>query len=120
MRTARLLAAVSVAVIAQALTPRASWSRIKAAWKLLSTPHERADFWTVYRRYRCCKKCPVFYKPLRTCGSPLNKEFRRLGCYCSMENKSGLKSASCWADDNLGADSNFGWISHTSRAKLNP
>ena len=112
MRIARLLAAIAAAIIATAMTPHASWNRILAAIRLFLQPFERTDFWTVYRRYRACNKCPIFYRPLRTCGSPLNKDFRGLGCYCSLESKTGIKAATCWADDNLGTDSTFGWNSH--------
>jgi len=109
MRTVRFIAAVIVAAAACISSPRQSWSRIRAAVVLLSKPYERADFWAVYRRYRTCRKCPIFYKPLRTCGTPLDKELRGLGCYCSCEVKPGIKSATCWADDNLGEDAKFGW-----------
>jgi hypothetical protein len=82
---------------------------MRAALKLVMSPMERTDFWTVYRQYRACRRCPIFYHPLRTCGSPLDKDFRGLGCYCSMEKKVGIKSATCWGDDNLGNDFEFGW-----------
>lgn len=114
MRILRFIAAVAVAAISSAWSPVRSFRRVWAAWILFVSPKERADFWTVYRRYRTCIKCPLFYKPLRTCGTPLDKEFRGLGCYCSVEAKNGIKSATCWADDNLGDDATFGW---KSRAK---
>ena len=111
VRTIRFIAAVIAAVIAVSLSPVKSSRRIWAAWKLLVCPKQRAPFWTVYRRYRACRHCPVFYPPLRTCGSPLDKDLRGLGCLCSMESKSGIKQATCWGDDNLGQDFKFGWIS---------
>lgn len=112
----RFVAAVCVAVIASALSPSKSFSRVWAAWRLLVSPKKRADFWIVYRRYRTCRKCPVFYAPLRTCGTPLTKEFRGLGCYCSMESKSGIRDATCWADDSLHEPADFGWKMNATRA----
>jgi hypothetical protein len=111
MRTIRLLSALAVAVIACILSPAKSASRIRAAWFLWLKPMTQAPFWLTYRRYRACRHCPVFYPPLRTCGSPLSKEFRGLGCYCSTEIKCGILNASCWGDD-ISTQFTFGWRSH--------
>jgi hypothetical protein len=49
-----------------------------------------------------CEKCPLFYKPLRTCGSPLLKtpesrdhNGKPMGCFCFMPLKSKTE-CNCW------------------------
>lgn len=43
-----------------------------------------------------CQKCPLFYRPLGTCGSPLDEENPDLGCWCHCRTKNKLKGATCW------------------------
>jgi hypothetical protein len=112
MRKARIISAIAIAIFASALSPVKSASRIHAAVKLFLSPPQPAPFWLTYRRFRRCHKCPLFFEPLKTCGSPLSKDLRGLGCYCSMESKSGILVAACWGDENLGSDFSFGWRSH--------
>lgn len=60
-------------------------------------------------RYHICERCPLFYAPLRTCGSPLKRDLRRLGCWCYLPEKAKLLSAKCWIDDELGELDDLGW-----------
>lgn len=58
----------------------------------------------------CKTKCPVYFKPLGTCGSPLKRGDDKRGCYCHMETKAELED-NCWAyDRDQGEGQNyFGW-----------
>lgn len=60
------------------------------------------------RRMSACHECPVFYKRLQTCGSPLSKELKGLGCSCFLPVKSRYVNSSCWIDDNV-SECEHGW-----------
>lgn len=52
------------------------------------------------KRLKICESCPIYFHPLRTCGSPLMKygeikppqHLMNAGCHCYMPLKSRLKS----------------------------
>lgn len=55
------------------------------------------------RRLNICSDCPLFFRPLRTCGTPLrfltkNKRFG--GCWCYMPFKAMNIDSECWLDEN--------------------
>jgi hypothetical protein len=66
----------------------------------------RADIETRQRRMAFCRQCPIFYKPLQTCGSPLTAD-KDLGCYCHMPTKARLRAARCWLYDETAGQ--MGW-----------
>jgi hypothetical protein len=104
-RRARLSAALLVAAAYSATHPAASFRRVAnaiAAWVRFARARKRTPFWKTYRRYRACSGCPLFYKPLRTCGSPLDGDLTDLGCWCNMEAKAPMPESTCWMGDNLG------------------
>ena len=71
-------------------------------------------------RLETCRKCPVFYAPLETCGSPLRKESRGLGCYCFQPVKVRLCDATCWLDDNIEPGYSGGWQHAIASARSGP
>lgn len=68
-------------------------------------------------RLRACRGCPVFFAPLQTCGSPLSKELRDVGCYCQVEAKSRIVDATCWLDEQLSDEFGdaYGWRAAEAR-----
>jgi len=60
------------------------------------------------KRSAACRACPVFYKPLQTCGSPLDKDTRGLGCYCYLPEKVKLPESRCWLDEHS-PHRDYGW-----------
>ncbi len=108
-RTRRIIVALVVGAVYR--MPDMSVKEIaKAAWSILRAlvwRGKRVDRWTYYKRLRCCFACPIFFKPLRTCGSPLAPDHPELGCSCEMERKAGLPKAKCWARENT--DLELGW-----------
>ena len=64
----------------------------------------------VARRLSVCRKCPMYFAPLGTCGSPLfsfNIEGFR-GCHCHCETKAGTKT-NCPAYDHFKGRTIVGW-----------
>lgn len=111
MKYLRFGAAIIVGLIGSALvkdgpvTIRGIISMLKA----LARP-ERAPAGKVACRLAACERCVIYYKPLRTCGTPLrNGEDRLLGCWCDMEVKATLETAGCWLRDEKGSLN--GWSS---------
>lgn len=108
---ARLSAALLVAGVFSLSRPRAGWARIAAAfkvWTRFAADPRRAPRWIYYGRVRACLRCPMLYKPLRTCGSPLAKELRDLGCWCHVEHMASVAAEDCWYREQ-GGDDQFGW-----------
>lgn len=107
-RTRRLAVAVAVAVMYRAprMGPRAFFKATYAVARALLWRGRRVDRWMYYRRLRWCFGCPVFFRPLRTCGSPFAAD-PNLGCACAMEQKAALPDATCWGNENT--DLQFGW-----------
>ena len=90
----------------------------------LRAPQEVPDE-LVQERLGVCRKCPVFFAPLQSCGSPLREIMRRLrslrsgspenspaspkilrGCFCHLPTKARLHE-NCWAYDERLPD--LGW-----------
>lgn len=115
MRKLRIVTAFVVAIGSCILSPRKSWSRISGTsallWNVARGKMHWADPFTAAARYKKCEACPIFYKPLHTCGSPFDREMKGTGCFCSMDYKKNIREATCWGDDNLGEDFKFGWHS---------
>jgi hypothetical protein len=99
-------------------------AQAKGLWQEIRLPQQVSDE-TVAERMRVCRNCPVFFKPLQTCGSPLQKRSRvmlriesfnkshlhpdgnlltqiglqpQVGCFCFMPSKSRIRE-NCWAYD---------------------
>lgn len=110
-RNRRFAAAILIALLYKTpdLSPRELWkSAVFLLRAFVPWPRRRVDRWLYYRRLRCCFKCPVFYAPLRTCGSPLNPGYESEGCACAMEVKAADPKATCFADEHDILD--IGWI----------
>ena len=69
-------------------------------------------------RLAACEKCPFFYAPLKTCGSPLGSKetewyngntnrTEQAGCYCYMPVKVRDPQSVCWLHEQ-GVD-DMGW-----------
>jgi hypothetical protein len=70
---------------------------------------DRVDNGTAANRLAVCQQCPLWFKPLGTCGSPLRRKDGDLGCWCWMRAKSKLLGAHCWLDEQ-GIDAPpYGW-----------
>lgn len=61
------------------------------------------------RRLAVCRQCVLFYRPLQTCGSPLRKELRSLGCYCNQEAAAWFREKTCYLDEIYPEESHYGW-----------
>lgn len=78
------------------------WKTVKLAVYLLrSLPMVSPRLWR--SRMRKCMRCPVYYRPLRTCGRTPDA-----GCRCSMPLKALLRGAECWANQE-GVTNLKGW-----------
>ncbi len=107
----RLSTALLVAGLFSLTTPRESWPRIAAAFRMWldwARDPKPAPFWIYVGRYLKCRRCVFFFYPTRTCGSALSKELRRDGCGCNMEVKCSILEADCWAREQ-GVDDSLGW-----------
>lgn len=106
----RLCAAIIVAALATDIFDGAAYRRIwraLALWWGAMDKGAQVDELEYYRRIVICEGCPLFYRPLRTCGSPMQNA--DLGCWCQMDAKARLKDATCWLDDSLGEGARWGW-----------
>lgn len=82
----------------------------KALWgiaRALTARRGKASKRLVRARLEHCESCPLFYSPLRTCGSPLMEGHEDLGCWCFMNAKAQDPKATCWA--NHETDLDIGW-----------
>lgn len=116
-RKLRLSRALLVAAWFSVKTPRAAAGRVRSAlatWFRFARDPEGTEFWSYFRHLRTCYKCPLFYKPLRTCGSPLDKKLDGLGCWCYMPEKAAMAQASCWLDIHAPGNTT-GWIDRDAR-----
>lgn len=67
---------------------------------------------TFKKRMAACRECPVFHKPLGTCGNALKPKWYiegvvAEGCFCHMKTKAKLAAATCWLDDHSGVRVNW-------------
>lgn len=79
---------------------------IRAAFNKPEVPHELTA-----KRLYACQKCPLFYAPLRTCGSPMMAKTwlnpnDPMGCFCQMEVKA-TTLCNCWLADQTRGEQ--GW-----------
>lgn len=70
---------------------------------------------TVRERLAACHACPLWFEPLSTCGSPLDRGFNDistvndpLGCWCHMPTKAKSEE-NCWLYDQFKHDTGMGW-----------
>lgn len=92
-------------------------ARIRNALKvllgILKDPSAKVSPDIYQRRLRTCQKCPIFYKPLQTCGSPIKRELRGVGCYCYQPESARYAAKCCWLDDTLWPDvDGHGWYAN--------
>jgi len=107
----RLLLAFTVAIVFGLLTWNKPFIRFRDFWRLMHDilhADKVTPLW-YQNRMEVCSKCPVFFNPLRTCGSPLRWRDRDLGCWCSMEAKAKLTHATCWLRMHETRRTGFGW-----------
>lgn len=101
MTTLRLILAILVACYGMLREFKNPWPRVRGFWFTiwdgLRQPKTQATRYE--HRLAICRKCPIFYPPLQTCGSPLSED-PSLGCWCNMEIKAKLLHASCWTRDH--------------------
>jgi hypothetical protein len=95
--------ALLVAALFSDITERGTWRKVRAAvtlWFKLIEDGKRVPASKLASRLAICARCPVFYKPLGTCGTPLIRELHDLGCWCRMAEKAKFERAQCWLDEN--------------------
>lgn len=85
------------------------WSRARDAFWLAwdSRMAPKVDASELLARNKACSDCPIHYRPLMTCGSPMAGD-TSLGCWCFMPFKSRMKHARCWLRIR-GSTSQWGW-----------
>lgn len=74
-------------------------SRLSQVLDALSGKTPRVSAELCRARLESCRKCPIFFAPLQTCGSPLQDGprvcGRQPGCYCFMPLKARYE-CNCW------------------------
>lgn len=111
MMKLRFCAALLVAAAFTNPFSAAAWAKVWRAinlWFDYGRGPKRAPNELYELRLAACRECPIFYAPLQTCGSPLRKDLRGLGCYCNMPAKARFFYADCWLRENTG-DGDCGW-----------
>lgn len=111
----QLSKALTVAAFFSLSSPRTAYGRFSAAFKvwLKWAQHStKTPFFIYYQRIRTCHRCPIFYAPLATCGSPLSKDLNEMGCWCHMPTKAAIIDANCWTREQ-GIDD--GWSDDLTR-----
>ena len=92
---------------------RQGWCRIGKAfglWLGLVRHHEkRVSLRRLERRLETCRKCPIYFKPLQTCGSPVIKRLRRVGCWCYCPESAKLNEKKCFLDSDIEPGYPGGW-----------
>lgn len=103
MKYLRLITAITVGLAAWPFTKNAPIT-LPGVWSMLMAlaRFKRASKMKSAIRLGHCANCPLLYKPLMTCGSPLRWKHRELGCWCQMEVKASLPNAGCWLRDEHG------------------
>ena len=77
-------------------------------------------------RLEVCRKCPIFYAPTQTCGSPFSKarvRCRPAGCLCFMPFKVKFEG-NCWLweeleDERLTPEQTREWLFAGWKGRLN-
>ena len=112
-----LFCALLVAALGTLAQPKSTWEQLRAAFRAFVSYAEGgqdASHWLYYGRMRQCFRYPLFYKPLRTCGTPLKKSLRDVGCHCSMPFKASMIYGSCWIRTDA-PTSPHGWPANLCR-----
>lgn len=108
-----LLVAAAFTDVLSATAWRRVWSALALWVGLLRKPDAWASAELAERRLAACRECPVFYRRLETCGSPLHGEWPEAGCWCYMPEAVKVAGKTCWLDenypDNAAPD---GWKAH--------
>ena len=111
----QFFAALMVAALFSRVWSKEGWRRVRGAFRLWfreSGSGERASPGHAGARLDCCRRCPLFFTPLQTCGSPLRFGDADLGCWCYMPVKATMKTAQCWLDEEGIDDVEFSWQKH--------
>lgn len=61
---------------------QATGTEAAGVWRALTNKHQYVSDELKAQRMAICRKCPLFFAPLQTCGSPLRKT--KDGCFCYM------------------------------------
>ena len=102
-----------------------AWSFVRersaGLWLSLTGQVPRVPPKVYQARMEVCRQCPVFYAPLRTCGSPLRRGSRvrnhPAGCSCYMPFKAKFE-CNCWLWEEIANETlppqywhwtKFGW-----------
>jgi len=109
----QFILALLVAALFSELTRKSTWTRFYRAFQVLlgiwKSSGKQAPVEVYEKRLATCSKCPLFYKPLATCSSPLKQDSKDLGCHCHLPTKARLAEARCWGDEFAGPDFAYGW-----------
>lgn len=105
----KFIAAIIVAIIGGIIFWSRPFGRVRDFLLLMfnSISEQPVDRGHYDRRMYACRKCPVFYRPLMTCGTPFRN--RDLGCWCFTPKKNKLKLATCWLRTHEQHRSGYGW-----------
>jgi hypothetical protein len=60
-------------------------------------------------RLKTCRECPLFYVELGTCGTPVKRDLRRVGCHCYLPEKAKYDDAKCYLDADIEPGYPGGW-----------
>jgi len=115
---AQLSCALFVAGVFSLARPKQSWPRIKGAlltWLRFAQQERSTPAWIYFGRMRACQRCPLYEPFWKTCGSPLRKDLRDVGCHCYMPLKSAAIEATCFYRDATNNDTSFGWPASLTR-----
>lgn len=96
-------------LLAAAFSWRSPGGPLRRLWrgaKLIFKPGPKVKPIVYLSRIACCYACPIYYKPLRTCGTPLRDA--HLGCWCFMPAKAKLRDAECWLREE-DYETEYGW-----------
>ena len=101
MTLLRFIAAIAIGLVAAPFTHGDDKVSVRGIfWMIVALCRpRRAPPWKRESRLDFCQNCPIFYSPLRTCGSPLRWRDRDIGCWCQLDVKAGLPNATCWLRD---------------------
>lgn len=109
--TRKWIAAIFLAALGR-FSWRRPWTVLKPGVAILMSllPFTKVAPAIYDRRMASCRSCPVFWRPLATCGSPLADD-PKLGCHCYLTRKNQLPEATCWARDKR-PELNIGWTNN--------
>lgn len=103
----QFFAAVSLAALHACVTGRCARSG-RAFLAAYARSRASLDPQLTAARLQSCRVCPIFFRPLATCGTPLRRGLRSLGCHCHMPTKAA-GPANCWAYDETAGTNHIGW-----------